>query len=120
MTKRAKARVNRKKIQEEGGEIETEAVRETQGEDKKETQEGKQPVGEEDKTHQCINPSRVLPRQGRLIRYLDDNRYQVFDISRKSGIVFIKDKTPGKHEQYAGDQPKEPWLIPPPDFVFTD
>ena len=120
MTKRAKARVNRKKIQEEGGEIEVEGAKETEGEDKKEAGEGEQPAGEEEKTHQCINPSRVLPRQGRLIRYLDDNRYQVFDSSRKSGIVFIKDKTPGKHEQYAGDQPKEPWLIPPPDFVFTD
>lgn len=118
MTKRAKARVNRKKIQEEGeaSVIQEESNDEKNNQNEKETENKK----EEEKTHQCINPCRVLPRQERFIQYLQSNRYEVVNPKRKSGIVFIKDKTPGEQEQYAGDQPKEPWLIPPPDFVFTD
>ena len=107
MTKRAKARINKKKqqIQEETPE--------------EETQEKKEEV-QEPKVHTLANPSRVLRKQVKCLEFKEDQRYQVVLPSRKLGIVFLKDLRPEEDEKFTEDQPKESWMIPPPDFVYQD
>jgi 26S proteasome regulatory subunit N2 len=107
MTKRAKARINKKKQQ-----IEEEKPQEEEEQKKEEV--------EEPKVHRLANPSRVLRNQVRCLEYLKDQRYQVVLPSRKLGIVFLKDLRPEEDEKFTEDQPKESWMIPPPDFVFKE
>ena len=107
MTKRAKARVNKKNKQ-----IVEEKPDEPEVEKKEEV--------EEPKTHTLSNPSRVLRGQVKHLQYLSDQRYKVVLPSRKLGIVFLKDLRPEETEKFTEDQPKESWMIPPPDFVYTE
>lgn len=108
MTKRAKARVNKKKQQ-----IQEEEPEKKETEDKKE-----EPA--EPKVHCLSNPSRVLRKQVKHLEYIEGQRYQVVLPTRKLGIVFLKDLKPEETEKFTEDQPKESWMIPPPDFVYQD
>lgn len=108
MTKRAKARINKKK----------QPIEEEEPEEKEEETQKKEM--EEPKVHKLTNPSRVLRKQVKHLEYFAGQRYQVVLPNRKLGIVFLKDSRPKESEKFTEDQPKESWMIPPPDFVYND
>lgn len=73
----------------------------------------------DDKKCLLTNPQRILRKQINFIDFAVENkRYEPVIENRKIGIIFLKDLNEGAYEEYTDDQPKEPWMVPPPEFKF--
>lgn len=75
----------------------------------------------DDKKCLLVNPQRILRKQISFIDFsVENKRYEPIVENRKIGILFLKDLKEGTHEEYADDQPKEAWMVPPPEFKFEN
>jgi 26S proteasome regulatory subunit N2 len=99
------------------------AKQETDSPDKAMQIEENKPEGEAPKAEEkrviLNNPHRILKKQINLVDFnVDNRRYQPVVENRRVGILFLKDQRAGEREDYADEQPKEAWLVPPPEFKF--